>query len=145
VTTTLAVYGALATVAVGLLTFWGAYLAYRANRQKAAADREQSAGSQALEYVKIMRGELDIMRRDLTETKDKQDRADRAMVHAVRYIDALVKWGAKKIRPPMPTPPPELHEFLDPAIWQQVRVANGENGYRDDTYGDGGGYGGTLG
>lgn len=59
---------------------------------------------------------------ELEEIRDQLTLSQRAQGAAVRFIDRLVEWGRAGGRPDrMPTPPKELHEFLDPELWESGR------------------------
>lgn len=55
---------------------------------------------------------------EIEEIRGQLTMSQRATVAAVRFIDRLVAWGkAGGHADRMPTPPKDLHEFLDPDMW----------------------------
>lgn len=102
-----------AYIIVGLFVLIGtavtAYLGYRANK-----------GSAANEFTKNLMERLDKVEEQVKELQAALTLSQRATIAAVRFIDRLVSWGKAGGVEKMPTPSPELHEYLDPTMWGEA-------------------------
>lgn len=101
----------LAAAAATALVGW---LAYRANK-----------GSAANAFTANLLARLDAVEDQLEELRGQLTLSQRATIAAVRFIDRLADWGKRGGVAPMPTPSPELHEYLDPTMWQQAQDGPG--------------------
>lgn len=101
------------TVLVAIISVAGTalvgWLAYRVNNRGAA----NAFTANLLARLESVEDQLDDLKKQLTLSQ-------RATVAAVRFIDRLVDWGRRGGVEKMPTPSPELHEYLDPTLWEQA-------------------------
>lgn len=101
----------LVGIVTAVVTGFVGWLAYRANK-----------GSAANAFTANLLARLDAVEDQLEELRGQLSLSQRATIAAVRFIDRLADWGRAGGRSPMPVPSPELHEYLDPTMWQQAQT-----------------------
>lgn len=124
--------GDVAAIVGSILVLLGvlvtAYIAFRSNQSTSAV---AIAGTLAARVTKLETdlatatekhaADLEAVRAqhsgEIEDIRGQLTMSQRAVIAAVRFIDRLVEWGKSGGGDRMPTPPRDLHEFLDPDMW----------------------------
>lgn len=83
--------------------------------------RRGTKDSAANAFTANLLARLDAVEDQLEALTAKLTLSQQATIAAVRFIDRLVDWGRRGGTEKMPTPSPELHEYLDPTMWEQAK------------------------
>lgn len=86
--------------------------------------RNANRGNTTVEFAKAVVTRLEKVEDDLEDVKTTLSTTQEQLTHtkgvltaAVWFIERLVEWGKSGAKRRMPTPPRELHEYLDLGEW----------------------------